>query len=85
MNTIASISTPVKSAVALAQAWKRAGWKPGCPPALQDTFAIDQRCYKHFACAGCKCRKRDAWPFHQGQDGYRVLLCCPKCGRGEEV
>lgn len=85
MSRIASPSPVVKSAVALAAEWQRAGWKPGCPPALQKAFAIDRRCYQHFACAGCRGHKQDAQPFHQDQDGYRVLLACPKCGRGEEV
>lgn len=85
MSNIASASAPVKLAVALADEWQRQGWQPGCPLALQATFAIDQRCYQHFVCAGCKGRQLEARPFHRGQVGYRVLLCCPKCGRGEEA
>jgi hypothetical protein len=85
MTSITSASTAVKSAisaVALATAWKRAGWKPGCPPALRETFAIDQRCYRHFACTACKSRQTEVWPFHR-RGGYALILACKKCGRGE--
>ena len=75
-------SAPVRSAEIIAIDLQRAGWKPGVPSQLQDTFAIDKRCYKHFSCAGCKSRQTEVLPFHK-RGGYALVLACKKCGRGE--
>jgi hypothetical protein len=84
MNTIASTSAPVKSAVALAAEWQRQGWLPGLPPAVSAaTFQIDQQIYKHVSCPGCRGRKQDVRPFHKAGE-YRLLVACIRCGRGQE-
>jgi hypothetical protein len=58
-------SKPVRTAEIIAIDMQRAGWKAGCPKHLEETFAIDKRCYAHFSCAGCKSRQTSVLPFHK--------------------
>lgn len=72
------------AASVLASAWRRAGWTPGLPPTVSEaTLAIDRNVYGHLTCPACKDRRQTVSPWRKGRE-YRLLVECPKCGRGEE-